>query len=133
MESLQVKTGANNDSLSRMTVRRAGLYHFAILLSERKFLADMLQNLNDKCELIHFDGLQDHQVSESIYISDPTFNRIKIYRDRPRSEWKWKGTQVEMATLPLNTADLLKGLLKRVGKKYLIKLELVMFTCTLAI
>lgn len=110
VELLPVKTAANNDSLTGIgsSTRRAGLYHFAILLPERKFLADMLQNLNDKRDQVHFDGFADHLVSESIYIRDPDFNGIEIYRDRPRSQWRWKGTQVEMATLPLNTTDLLK-------------------------
>jgi catechol 2,3-dioxygenase len=110
VELLPVNTGANNDSLNGMgsSTRRAGLYHFAILLPERKFLADMLQNLNDKRDQVHFDGYADHLVSESIYIRDPDFNGIEIYRDRPRSQWRWKDTQVEMATLPLNTTDLLK-------------------------
>jgi catechol 2,3-dioxygenase len=110
VELLPVNTGANNDSLTGMgsSTRRAGLYHFAILLPERKFLADMLQNLNDKRDQVHFDGFADHLVSESIYIRDPDFNGIEIYRDRSRSQWRWKDTQVEMATLPLNTTDLLK-------------------------
>ena len=110
VELLPVNTGANNDSLNEMgsSTRRAGLYHFAILLPKRKFLADMLQNLNDKRDQFHFDGFADHLVSESIYIRDPDFNGIEIYRDRPRSQWRWKDTQVEMATLPLNTTDLLK-------------------------
>jgi catechol 2,3-dioxygenase len=47
------------------STRRAGLYHFAILLPERKFLADMLQNQNDKCDQVHFDSFADHLVSES--------------------------------------------------------------------
>src|SRR5215204_792700 len=111
VELLQVNTtDANSDNISRMnsSSRRAGLYHFAILLPERKFLADILQNLGDKRDQIHFDGLADHLVSESIYLRDPDFNGVEIYSDRPRSEWRWKGTQVEMATLPLNTTDLLK-------------------------
>jgi catechol 2,3-dioxygenase len=111
VELLQVNTtDANSDNVSRMnsSSRRAGLYHFAILLPERKFLADILQNLGDKRDQIHFDGLADHLVSESIYLRDPDFNGVEIYSDRPTSEWRWKGTQVEMATLPLNTTNLLK-------------------------
>lgn len=111
LELLQVNTtDANSDNLSRMnrSIRRAGLYHFAILLPERRFLADILQNLSDKRDQIHLDGLADHLVSESIYLRDPDFNGVEIYRDRPRSEWRWKDTQVEMATLPLNTIDLLR-------------------------
>lgn len=111
VELLQVNTtDANSGNLSRMnrSTRRAGLYHFAILLPERRFLADMLQNLDDKRDQICLDGFADHLVSESIYLRDPDFNGVEIYRDRPRSQWRWKGTQVEMATLPLNTIDLLK-------------------------
>jgi catechol 2,3-dioxygenase len=112
LELLQVNTtDANSGNLSRMnpSTRRAGLYHFAILLPERRFLADIFQNLSDKRDQIHLDGLADHLVSESIYLRDPDFNGVEIYRDRPRSEWRWKDTQVEMATLPLNTIDLLRN------------------------
>ncbi|HZB80799.1 MAG TPA: VOC family protein, partial [Nitrososphaera sp.] len=119
VELLQVMTGATNNSLGQIesSTRRAGLYHFAILLPERKFLADMLQNLNDKRDQIHFDGLADHLISESIYIRDPDFNRVEIYRDRPRSQWRWNDTQVEMATLPLNTTNLLKETTERGWKE----------------
>ena len=111
VELLQVERNANNnDTFNPLgtTKKRAGLYHFAILLPERKYLADMLQNLCDKHDQIHFDGFADHLVSESVYIRDPDFNGIEIYRDRPMSEWNWDGNRIEMATLPLNTSDLLK-------------------------
>jgi catechol 2,3-dioxygenase len=111
VELLQVERNANNnDTFNPLgtTKKRAGLYHFAILLPERKYLADMLQNLCDKRDQIHFDGFADHLVSESVYIRDPDFNGIEIYRDRPMSEWNWDGNRIEMATLPLNTSDLLK-------------------------
>ena len=98
-----------------VTPRRAGLYHFAILLPERKNLADALLYLRDKQDQVHFDGLADHLVSEAIYISDPDLNGVEIYSDRPRSEWKWNGkdnnsnnSRLQMTTLPLNTKDLLK-------------------------
>jgi catechol 2,3-dioxygenase len=120
VELLQVNTtDANSDNVSRMnsSSRRAGLYHFAILLPERKFLADILQNLGYKRDQIHFDGLADHLVSESIYLRDPDFNGVEIYSDRPTSEWRWKGTQVEMATLPLNTTNLLKEVTEKGWKE----------------
>jgi len=87
--------------------KRSGLYHFAILLPERKHLADMLRNLRNNRDKVYFDGLADHLVSEAIYIRDPDFNGVEIYRDRPASEWSWSGNRIEMATLPLNTNDLL--------------------------
>jgi catechol 2,3-dioxygenase len=105
VELLQIK---DKESRRSAAVKSAGLYHFAILLPERKYLADMLQNLSDKRDQVHFDGLADHLVSEAIYIRDPDFNGIEIYRDRPHSEWRWSnGTQLQMATLPLDTDDLL--------------------------
>jgi catechol 2,3-dioxygenase len=99
-----------------VTPTRAGLYHFAILLPERKNLADMLLYLSDKQDKVYFDGLADHLVSESIYIRDPDLNGVEIYSDRPQSQWKWNGkdnnnsdnSQLQMATLPLNTDGLLK-------------------------
>jgi catechol 2,3-dioxygenase len=97
------------------TPRRAGLYHFAILLPERKNLADILLYLRNKQDKVHFDGLADHLVSESIYIRDPDFNGLEIYSDRPEFEWKWNdngnnsdNSQLQMATLPLDTDNLLK-------------------------
>ena len=69
----------------------------------------MLQSLIDKHKQVHFDGLADHLVSESIYIRDPDFNGIEIYLDRSHSECRWSnGTQLQMSTLPLATDDLLK-------------------------
>jgi catechol 2,3-dioxygenase len=47
-------------------------------------------------------GASDHFVSEALYLDDPDGNGLEIYRDRPRSEWKWNGTQVEMGTAQLD-------------------------------
>jgi catechol 2,3-dioxygenase len=104
------KANANNNTFnSQVTAsRRAGLYHFAILLPERKYLADMLHNLQYNSDRVYFDGLADHLVSESLYIRDPDFIGIEVYRDRPMTEWNWKGNRIEMATRPLNTKDLLR-------------------------
>jgi catechol 2,3-dioxygenase len=88
--------------------KRAGLYHLAILVPERRFLADMLENLNEKRDSVHFEGMADHLVSESIYIRDPDFNGIEIYCDRPRSEWVWEGSRVRMATERLDVGGLLR-------------------------
>ncbi|MFL6484070.1 MAG: VOC family protein [Nitrososphaera sp.] len=88
--------------------RRAGLYHFAILLPERKYLADMLQNLIKRRDEIQLDGLADHLVSESIYIRDPDNIGIEIYRDRSPSRWEWNGSRVRMETNMLDSDDLLR-------------------------
>jgi catechol 2,3-dioxygenase len=108
-----VQAGQTDSNLA--SSKRAGLFHFAILLPERKNLSDVLLYLSEQQDKIHFDGLADHLVSESIYIRDPDFIGIEIYSDRPQSEWKWnsknnnnKNSQLQMATLPLNTDDLLR-------------------------
>lgn len=97
----------DNEPTSRI-IKRPGLYHFAILLPERKYLADMLVNLRENRNKVQFDGLANHLVSESVYIHDPDSNGIEIYSDRPTSAWNWKGGQIEMATLRLNTDNILK-------------------------
>jgi catechol 2,3-dioxygenase len=57
------------------------------------------------------DGASDHLVSEALYLSDPDGNGIELYRDRPRSEWRWQDGQLQMATLALD----LDGLLEELG------------------
>ncbi|MEK3706807.1 VOC family protein [Paenibacillus sp. FSL R7-0198] len=63
----------------------AGLYHFAILLPDRKSLGLSLRNLAASGIDI---GQGDHLVSEAFYISDPDQNGIEIYADRARDTWK---------------------------------------------
>ncbi|SDX62950.1 VOC family protein [Paenibacillus sp. CF384] len=63
----------------------AGLYHYALLVPDRKSLGLSLRNL--VASGIHI-GQADHFVSEALYIADPDNNGIEIYRDRPREEWE---------------------------------------------
>jgi catechol 2,3-dioxygenase len=87
----------------------AGLYHFALLVPDRKSLAAACVSLGNKG--VVFDGYADHQVSEALYLTDPDGNGIEIYADRPRREWKFDGDgEVEMATLPLDLDSLIKEL-----------------------
>ena len=88
--------------------RVAGLYHFAILLPERRYLGYFLKHIQKNLNSEYYEGMADHAVSESIYIHDPDFNGIEVYRDRDPSEWKWKDHTVHMVTEPLNVKDLLK-------------------------
>ena len=88
--------------------RVAGLYHFAILLPERRYLANFLKHIQKNLNTEYYEGMADHAVSESIYIHDPDFIGIEVYRDRDPSEWKWKEHTVHMVTEPLNVKNLLK-------------------------
>jgi len=85
-----------------------GLYHFAILYPDRKELARALKRLLDYGWNI--DGAADHGVSEAIYLHDPDYNGIEIYRDRPRAEWPIENGELKMANAPLDFDALLAEL-----------------------
>ena len=88
--------------------RIAGLYHFAILLPERRYLAYFLRHIQKNLDSEYYEGMADHAVSESIYLHDPDLNGIEVYSDRDPTEWKWKENTVHMITEPLKVQDLLK-------------------------
>ncbi len=88
--------------------REAGLYHFAILLPQRKYLASFLRHIQNNLDPQFYEGMADHGVSESIYLHDPDHNGIEVYRDRKPSEWKWTGEhKIHMVTEPLDVNNLL--------------------------
>lgn len=87
--------------------RRAGLYHFAILLPTAKDLANIVIQLQENGVQI---GASDHLVSEALYIFDPDGNEIEIYIDRKPEEWTWNNDEVAMAVDPLNFERLLKNI-----------------------
>jgi len=83
----------------------AGLFHYAILVPDRKRLAyAYVALLNSR---VPFEGFADHLVSESLYLHDPEQNGIEIYRDRPREEWPHdEHGRIVMDTLPLDLSSL---------------------------
>src|SRR6185437_1670792 len=93
-----------DSSAPRLNRRAPGLYHLAILLPTRLDLAFALARLVQAQWPL--DGASDHLVSEALYLSDPDGNGIEIYRDRPRTEWRYDGGRLEMSTLPLDLNDL---------------------------
>ena len=83
----------------------AGLFHFAILVPDRKRLACAYWALRGSG--VAFEGFADHLVSESLYLHDPERNGIEIYRDRSRDEWpRDQNGQIVMDTLPLDISSL---------------------------
>jgi catechol 2,3-dioxygenase len=84
-----------------------GLYHVAILLPTRADLAQILRRLVDAG---HRFGASDHLVSEALYLNDPDRNGLEIYRDRPRTEWRWRGSRVEMDTIQFDGAGVMRDL-----------------------
>jgi catechol 2,3-dioxygenase len=87
--------------------KRSGLFHFAILLSNGGYLANVFKHLTENSDKLYFEGAADHLVSESLYLRDPDKNGVEIYRDKNRSEWKRIGEfQVEMSTERLDLDQL---------------------------
>lgn len=96
-----------HDPNARKSQRNAaGLYHYAVLLPNRRSLAAAYLSLGNAG--VYFEGFADHLVSEALYLMDPEGNGIEIYSDRPRHQWKFDGEErLQMATLPLDIESLL--------------------------
>lgn len=88
-------------------VHNAGLFHTAILYSERKDLAVALRRLMDASYPI--TGASDHGVSEAIYLNDPDENGVELYWDKPRAAWPVKKDGgLDMYTQALDLQNLLQ-------------------------
>ncbi|MBN2268239.1 MAG: VOC family protein [Acholeplasmataceae bacterium] len=85
-----------------------GLYHYALLLPNRRAFAKMIKELTHK----HYpvSGMSDHGVSEAIYLDDPDGNGIEIYWDRPDNEWPYENNQLTMFTKKLNLDGVMSSL-----------------------
>ncbi|MBK5188595.1 MAG: VOC family protein [Gemmatimonadaceae bacterium] len=85
---------------------RLGLYHFAILLPDRAALGRFIAHL---AAIGAYAGMSDHLVSEAVYLTDPDGLGIEVYADRPRNAWRVANRTLEMATLTLDAADLVRA------------------------
>lgn len=94
--------------------KASGLYHIGFLLPSRTDLAELYIHAR-KCGLLH-EGVADHLVNESVYLSDPDGNGIEMYADRDPSDWMWNDRYVAMDTIPLDTSDLIKRAKKKWNK-----------------
>ena len=79
----------------------AGLFHTAVLFDSPAALARAVFSVATRYPG-SFTGSSDHLVSEAFYFDDPEGNGVELYHDRPRTEWRWDGDRVAMATLPLD-------------------------------
>lgn len=85
--------------------RTTGLYHFAVLLPDRRSLARLLYHMAET--EVPVQGASDHGVSEALYLADPDHNGIELYRDREREEWPLdEAGKMEMGTEELDIDDL---------------------------
>jgi len=87
--------------------RTAGLFHFALLVSDEVELGSFLKHRID--HQLPIDGASDHLVSQALYLSDPEGNGIEVYADRPRTTWQFAPDgQLQMDTIRLNAQALLQ-------------------------
>ena len=89
----------------RLRGKRLGLYHTAVLLPSRAYLASFAEHLFRRG--IRAGG-SNHLVSEAFYLTDPDGLEIEVYADRDRSQWPWRGSELDAAVLPLDWCDLLE-------------------------
>ena len=85
---------------------RLGLFHFAILLPDRALLGRLLAHFSEIGAAV---GMSDHLVSEALYLTDPDGLGIEVYADRARDQWRYIGSEIEMATNPLDVNDLVSA------------------------
>ena len=79
----------------------AGLFHTAVLFTEKSALASALIH-TAKNFPGSFTGSADHLVSEAFYFNDPEGNGVELYWDRPREMWTIENGQIQMDTLHLD-------------------------------
>ncbi len=85
-----------------------GLFHFAILLPNKKELAKVVKRVIDAGRSV---TVQDHGANIAVYLSDPDGNGIELSIDRPEKEWpKDKKGNLILYSKPLNIKEILKYL-----------------------
>jgi catechol-2,3-dioxygenase len=67
--------------------RHLGLYHFGLKIGDTDDdLRDAVARL--RTAGVAIDGMGDHTISHSLYISDPDGNEIELYVDVPGVDWR---------------------------------------------
>src|SRR5690554_697056 len=103
--NLLLKLSSNSNALVKE--KNNFLYHFAILLPNRRYLGQILHHFLSNEILL--TGASSHGVSEAIYLNDPDGNKIEIYSDIKESEWPKEDSTITMYTKTLDAASLLSG------------------------
>ena len=97
-ELLLIQVG---DAPGPLQGRRRGLYHIGIKVGDS---LDELRAAKDELERagVTIDGMSDHTVSQSLYLSDPDGNEVEVYVDPDESLWKHNPAAVVSPIKPLN-------------------------------
>ena len=81
--------------------KRIGLYHVGWKIGNSIVeLKTRYRKLNELGYTI--DGLSDHTISQSIYLSDPDGNEVELFVDDPDYKWRDYNDWMESPVKPLN-------------------------------
>lgn len=80
--------------------KRPGLYHVGWKIG------DDIETLREKYREIldsgyPIDGISDHTISQSLYLSDPDGNEVELYVDNPEVDWKTDSSWMAEPVKPL--------------------------------
>jgi len=84
--------------------KRIGLYHVGWKIGDS---IEELTALYNKLIGLNYpiDGLSDHTISQSIYLTDPDGNEVELYVDNPDYDWKSDDGWMEAPVKPLNLGE----------------------------
>ena len=83
-----------------MRGKRIGLYHVGWKIGDSlDDLSALYKRLTGSGYPI--DGLSDHTISQSIYLTDPDGNEVELYVDNPDYDWKNDDSWMEAPVKPL--------------------------------
>lgn len=89
------------DAPGPLAGRRLGLYHVGWKvgnsLNELRAVKARLESLN-----IEIEGMSDHTVSQSLYLSDPDGNEVELFVDEPAVDWRQDASWLETPVKPLD-------------------------------
>lgn len=88
------------DAPGPLAGRRLGLYHVGWKvgnsLAELRSVKTRLESLD-----IEIEGMSDHTVSQSLYLSDPDGNEVELFVDDPAVDWRHDTSWLEAPVKPL--------------------------------
>ncbi|MEW6646110.1 MAG: VOC family protein [Pseudomonadota bacterium] len=75
------------DAPGPLAGRRLGLYHVGWKVGDS---LDQLRAVKARLEAldIEIEGMSDHTVSQSLYLSDPDGNEVELFVDDPAVDWR---------------------------------------------
>lgn len=89
------------DAPGPLAGRRLGLYHVGWKVGDSR---DELRAVKARLEAldIEIEGMSDHTVSQSLYLSDPDGNEVELFVDDPAVDWRHDTSWLAAPVKPLD-------------------------------